>query len=123
VLFKYNSCCTNFVVQENLQYSTAQQSTAEHSTAQQSTAEHSTAQHSTCSMGKAMLCICMSAVNALDTLLKAFFNILLLTDKSTISLWDVSVSDTSKGGSIRCYLDCFLLSVSWLHPFKIAHCC
>jgi len=38
----------------------------------------------------------VSAVNALDTLLKAFFNILLLTDKSTISLWDVSVPDTRR---------------------------
>ena len=40
-------------------------------------------------------CLCVSVLNTLDTLLKAFFNILLLTDKSTISHWDASVPDIS----------------------------
>jgi len=64
--------------------------------------QHSTAQHRTgrAAWVKQCLCVCVSAVNALGTLLKAFFNILLLTEKSTISLWDVSVPDTSKGDSI-----------------------
>ena len=67
------------------------------------------------SRGKAMpscLCVCLLAKNASSRLAKAFTGV--IPNRTS----DVSVPDTSKGGSFRHYFSCFLLSVSWLHPFR-----
>ena len=68
------------------------------------------------SRGKTMpLCLCVCRQKNIDTSSR----VAKATQRKQ-SYWNISVPDTSQGGSFRHYFSCFLLSVSWLHPFLIA---
>jgi len=57
--------------------------------------------------------------NTTSRVARAFKDNKLLNEKlPTESYWNVYVSDISQGGSFHRYFSYFLLSVSWLHPFR-----
>ena len=65
-------------------------------------------------------CVCGQKIfkNASSRVARAFKDVKLNEKQPTESYWNVYILDTSQGGSFHCYFSYFLLSVSWLHPFR-----
>ena len=94
VLFMYNSCCT-----------LCSPGTL--------TVQHSTAHAAWVKQCLCVLCVCCKCLRYPA---QSIFSILLLTDKSTVSVWDVSEHDTSKGDSTYLMLFKLLPIIGFLAP-------